>query len=482
MQDAMNRAQVRFKTPDFPFHIYLEAKNQEKHGTIQQMFLRSFSGGFNKASQSRNVDWETTEWKATVNSHLNFAEVEVSHAEKNFKDTGDKVLTDATAVTYAHNLVPEIESSVDTVKIHTSHTGRFAAAATYSAGDRKNMDSNAKAENVNAALDFTYIPTKNLSLAFRYRHYEMSEDTPATVTDVSLTGPTTFSVKKALSYQKDGLSGTARYRASQNLVLRGELAWDNLSRENAALWGLDDSVTKILYRLAASYRMTNRMTLRGDVAYQTANPPANSTDNTYPDTAASARAIITWTPASWFNALLSGTFMQEERSEMGLPFTGSRTTDRSRVLGSMTFLAGKKTAVTPSYSFFQNKSNQPLAYTDAVNAITVESGVPYADTSHVVSLAVSQAASDILTLAADVGRSWSRGSWQNSGTVPGSSGIAELSNMHVIETIVGCDMHLQYTKPLGTDFRYQFRRINDIVDNGQDGTNQILMATLTYTW
>lgn len=167
---------------------------------------------------------------------------------------------------------------------------------------------------------------------------------------------------------------------------------------------------------------------------------------------------------------------------MGLPFTGSRTTDRSRVLGSMTFLAGKKTAVTPSYSFFQNKSNQPLAYTDAVNAITVESGVPYADTSHVVSLAVSQAASDILTLAADVGRSWSRGSWQNSGTVPGSSGIAELSNMHVIETIVGCDMHLQYTKPLGTDFRYQFRRINDIVDNGQDGTNQILMATLTYTW
>jgi len=166
-----------------------------------------------------------------------------------------------------------------------------------------------------------------------------------------------------------------------------------------------------------------------------------------------------------------------------MPFTGERKTDRSRVLASMTFLAGKKTAVTPSYAFFQNRDSQPLAYTDLTSgAITVEDAVPYADTSHVVSLAVSHAVSDVMTLAADVGESWSRSSWNNAGTVPGSSGISEYSAMHVIETIVGCDMHLQYSKPLGTDLRYQYRRLNDMADNTQDGTNQIIMATLTYTW
>jgi hypothetical protein len=44
ISNAMNRAQIRFKAPDFPFHIYLEAKSQEKHGTIQQRFMNSFTG------------------------------------------------------------------------------------------------------------------------------------------------------------------------------------------------------------------------------------------------------------------------------------------------------------------------------------------------------------------------------------------------------------------------------------------------------
>jgi hypothetical protein len=485
MQDAMNRAQVRFKAPDFPFHIYLEAKNQEKHGTIQQVFLRSFSGGFNKASQSRSIDWETTEWKATANSHLGPVEVEVSHAEKNFKDTREKVLTDTTSVSYAHNLIPKLESSVDTIKVHTSLTGRVAASATYSAGDRKNMDSNATADTTNAAADITYIPTKDLTLAVKYRHYSVDEDNPATVNSITAanpTAPTALPVKDALSYTRDIVSGTARYRATQNLVLRGEVAWEDLSRDNAALYGLDDSITRTALRLGLTYRITNRMLFRGDIGYLTADVPAGSTDNTYPDSAASARGIITWTPASWFNTLLSGSVVHEERSDMGMPFTGTRKTDRSRILGSMTFLAGKKTAMTPSYSFIQNKSDQPLAYTDAASAVLVEGGVPYADTSHIFSLSVTHAVTDMMTLAADAGRSWSRGSWENSGAVPGSSGIPVYSDIHIVETFVGCDMHVQYTKLMGSDFRYQFRRLNDVVDNGQDGTNQILLATLTYTW
>jgi len=151
-------------------------------------------------------------------------------------------------------------------------------------------------------------------------------------------------------------------------------------------------------------------------------------------------------------------------------------------LTSFTFILGKKTSVTPSYAFFQNKQNGPIAYTDIASGITAESAVPYADTAHVASLAVSYALADSMQFTAEAGRSWSRGSWQNSGAVAGSSGIAELTSIKVVETTAGANLDVRYTKNLGTEFRYQVRKLNDILDNTQDGTNQIALATLSYRW
>jgi hypothetical protein len=52
----------------------------------------------------------------------------------------------------------------------------------------------------------------------------------------------------------------------------------------------------------------------------------------------------------------------------------------------------------------------------------------------------------------------------------------------VVENQVGADLSLQYTKNLGTDFRYSYRDIDDEIDDALDGTNQIMLATLTYKW
>jgi opacity protein-like surface antigen len=481
MQDAMLTGLVRFKTPDFPFHVYLEAKSWEKHGTVQQRFLRSFSGGYNKASQSRKRDLETTEAKGTINSHVGPVEVEYSHTQKKFKDTQDKVLYDTTTVTYDHNLIPNLESSVDTIKVHTSHTGRISASATYSSGDKKNTDSSTRADFTNAAADFTWIPTKDVTASVKYRHHEVDEDTPAAVSD-ALVSPTPLPVRQAISSKKDALSGMVRYRATQKLIVRAEYLMDKLSRDNATAWGLDQDITKNTVRLGFTYRVTNRIQFRGDATYQTADVPANSIDPTYPDKTESARGWLTWVPASWFNAQLSAGMVHEERSNLGAPFAGERKADRSRVLGSVMFLPGKKTAVTPSYAFYQNKQTGPIAYQDLAGAITSEGGVPYADTAHVASLTVSHAVTDVVLVTAEAAKSWSRGSWQNAGVVPGSSGIADYSNLKLDETVLGADVQLRYTKNVGTDFRYQYRNIDDILDNTQDGTNQVLIATLTYRW
>jgi hypothetical protein len=210
--------------------------------------------------------------------------------------------------------------------------------------------------------------------------------------------------------------------------------------------------------------------------------PANSVDNTYPDTTDAARGTLTWTPKPWFNWLLSAGTVREERSNLNPPFADKWTTERDRILNSFTFILGRKTSVTPSYSFFQNKRNGPIAYTDNIGGITAEGSVPYADTAHVASLAVSYALADAMLLTAEAGRSWSRGSWKNAEVVDGSNGIAELTTIKLVETTASADLEVRYTKNLGTEFRYQIRKLDDILDNKQDGTNQIVLATLSYRW
>jgi hypothetical protein len=485
--DAMNRAQVRFKAPDFPFHIYLETKNQEKHGTVQQRFMNSFTAA-DKLSRSRTIDYETDEWKGTINSHLAWVEVEYSHAEKTFKDTRDKYMTDTGGTTtYAHNLVPQLESSVDTLKVHTSHSGKVSAAFTGSMGDKKNNDSNAKTDFTNLAADASWIPTKDVTVAVKYRHYDVTADNPATVSAL-ITMTTETNVRTPLGYQKDILSGMVRWRASKNLVLRAEVGFDNLKRDlsqdpsSPNYWALDDEVKKMIYHLGATYRPTNRIMLRADVSSVNTSVPANSVDNTYPETSNQGRLTATWAPKPWVSMLLSGSTVREERSGLNAPFADKWTNERDRVLGSFTFLVGKATSVTPSYSFFQNQHTGPIAYSDTSGAITAETGVPYADTAHVAALTVSHAMSDALVLTADISRSWSRGGWQNANVVPGSDGIAGITNLKMEETRASVDLEVRVAKNLGYTINYQIRRLDDKYDDAQDGTNQIAMATLSWKW
>ena len=344
-QDMMNRAQVRFKTPDFPFHIYLEARDQEKKGTIQQVFLRSFSGGYNRASQSRDIDYTTTEAKATVNSHLDWVELEISHSEKKFRDAAQQVLTDTTALTYTHNLVPALESSNNTVKLHTTYTGRVAASATYSSGDKENTDSGVKANYTNAAADLTVVPHRDVTISVRYRHYEMDQNNPLTVTSVSIGGPAVYAVRDAISTTRDNVSAFVRYRATQDLTLLVEYAFDSLSRDFApGTWNLDRDIKKNTVRFGGTYRMTSRLMLRGDYSHMTADVPANSVDTTYPSSSDALQGLLTWSPAAWFNLMLSGGTVHEERSPAAAPFAGERKTDRNRAMSTMTFLLGRRSA------------------------------------------------------------------------------------------------------------------------------------------
>jgi len=97
VENTLNNGFIRFKTPDFPFHLYANMWTVEREGTIQQIFLRGFSG-IDQISQSRDIDWFTRQVTVGANSHIGPVEIDYSHMDKRFTSYDSNVLYDTYAI------------------------------------------------------------------------------------------------------------------------------------------------------------------------------------------------------------------------------------------------------------------------------------------------------------------------------------------------------------------------------------------------
>lgn len=484
LENALRRGSIRFKTPDFPFHIYADATTIDRTGTIQQRFLRGFTGGLDKVSQSRDIDWGSQDVRVGLNSHLGPVEADYNHEEKKFTTRGtDKVLYDVYPLfTAPHNLVPDLTSSTDTIKLHTSYTGRIVAAAAYSSGDRKNKDSGAKADFKDTAGDLTLTPVAGLALVVKYRHYDLSENNPDTVT-LPLPGSTPIPVRDSISSKRDIISGVARYRVTDRLTAKGEYAVDSIDRNigtGPEAWEVAPRTTKVTSKLGLYYRMMSKLAVRADYSATQVENPAYPND---PDRINDAKASVTWTPVQRLIAFASFGEVQEHRDMLTAPLAdGSRKTTRDQALGSVTFLVGNRSSITASYFYYNNKTKQTLTFLDDAGNPILENGVPYGDTAEVFSLAASQALAEGVVVTVDASRSYSKGNFRVDGTVPGTTGIDTLSDLKVVEDIVTAGLEVQFNKNTGGEFRYQYRKYDDKIDNTQDGRVNIAMTTLYMKW
>ncbi len=498
LQNQMNRLFIRFKTPDFPFHLYAEATTVERNGTIQQLFLRGFTGGLDKVSQSRAIDWKSQEIRAGVNSHLGPVEVDYNHAQKTF-DSGDgNVLFDVNPLfTAPHNEVPDLKSSTDTVKLHTNLTGRIVAAVTYSGGEKKNQDSNVKANFRNTAGDLTLTPFGGLVLVLKYRHFDLTESGPGTVTVAELGN--IYNVRNSIASKKDVGTGIVRYRLTDRWTVKGEYAVETIERSTGDgtllsplqvapapagtapdFWDAAHRTTKMTEKLGITYRMMSRLSLRADYSAVQVTDPAYAND---PDQVDIAKVTATWTPTGRVIALASYGGTRERRDNLTAPLAGgSRRTDRDQALGSVTLLVGNRSSLTASYLYFRNKTRETLTFTDATGMFNLESGVPYGDTAEVFSLSASQAVGEGVVVTADASKSFSKGNFRVDGSVPNTTGIDTLSDMKVVEDIYTAAVEMELTRNFGGEVRYQYRQYVDKIDSTQDGRVHTTLATLYTKW
>jgi hypothetical protein len=482
VENQIQRGFIRFKTPDFPFHLYADVMTIERAGKVQQIFLRGFTGGLNRVSQTRGIDWHSQVVRVGANSHVGPVEVDYNHTEGKFKSLEDKVLFDRYPLFDApHNLTPDFTSSSDTIKLHSSFTGRITASATYSDGKKKNLDSSTKSDFTNTAGDLTLTPVANLLLVLKYRHYDLSLSNPGTVTVSSL--GRTFTVRDGISSKRDVMSGVVRYRLTPRLTAKGEYTLEAIERTMGlppSDWDVAHRTTKTTEKVGVSYRIMTRLSARADYSATQVTNPAYADD---PDRVTSGKASATWTPVKQVIVLASYGGVRAKRNGLAAPLAGgSRRSDRDQALGSLTFLAGKKTSITASYSYFVNKTKETITFTDAAGIFNLEDGVPYGDKADVVSLSASQALGESVTLTADASKSFSRGSFRLNGSVPNTGGIDLLSDTRVVEDIYTAGLEIQFSTNAGSEVRYQHRQYDDKLDNTQDGRVNTALATVYVKW
>ena len=478
------KGSIRLKTPNYPFHVYAEAQNADRVGTVQQRFLRGFTGQLDKISESREIDGNVQEVRVGTNAHLGYIEIDYSHAEKRFTAHGDKTLLDtytAPAADIPHNIMPDLRSSSDTVKMHTTFSGRFVASATYSGGVRKNKESDAKADYWNAAGDITITPDASTVFFFKYRHYDLIADNPATVTALTPGATYVYNVRESLSSARDVLSGTVRYRPTARLTLKADYVVDSIVRDAGSdSWDVAHRTVKSTGKAGVSYRIMNTLMVRADYSATGVTDPAYTAD---PDHRNAANASITWSPAKRVTTLVSYGGTREKRDDLSAPLAGgSRRVERDQALGSVTFLVAKRTTLTASFLYLKNKTEQTITYRDAGGMYLLEDGVPYADESKVVSLAAAHAVSDVLALTAEGSRSLSDGKFRNDGSVANTTGIDSFSDMKVVDDIYAAGAEVQFSKMLKGELRYQTRRYDDRIDDTQDGKLNTVLATVSMKW
>ena len=497
IQNAINRAFVRFKLPDFPLHFFAEVTQVDRKGLVQQQFLREYAATSDRVVQSRNIDGSSREVRVGLNSHLGPVEAEYFHTEKRFAASGDKVLYETyPSFNVPHNEIPNLESSSDTVRIHTSYPGRVVAAATYAQGDKKNMDSSARIDYTSAAGDIVLTPVGGMVVVFKYRQYRIDADDPATVAVPAL--GTAYNIRTPISSKHDTFSGAVSYRVTGRVTVKGDYSVETVERAIGSgilsplqtlptpsntgpnTWEVAHRTTKMTERLALYYRIMNRLTVRADVQAVQVDSPAYADD---PDRLYAAAASATWTSRRGVTALVSVREKREKRSDLAAPLGGgSRTTDRNQVLGSITMPVGNRASVTASYLYFHTKTKETLSFSETAGTVTLDDGVPYGDRAQVASLAASVSPTDRVFLSADASRCAASGRFRLSGAVPNSSGIDSLSDMKIVEDILSASVEWNINKSMACTLRYQHRHYDDRIDDTQDGRVNSALATLQVKW
>jgi hypothetical protein len=491
---------LRLKAPDFPLHGYVNADLINKDGKQQQRFMggAAYFTEQVRASKGREIDWETQDIVVGANSHLGPVEIDVSHSEKRFRSGGDDILYDSysaagttrKAGTYPHNLIPELKGSTNTIKIHTSYTGKLVASATISDTNRENTENSAKADYLTGIGEAIWMPMEKLTFFFKYRYNDRDVDNPESVTIADLSNPSnryTYTVKPSISSVSNSLSGTARYRASKSLTLKAKFAYDDINRKNAEKWDLPDSTATKIASASADLKLKKNLNLKAWYTYKSIESPAT---NIEPDTSDEGEVSLSWMPAQKVNTYISYSIKEGERDDLHYIDTEAadkRRVNQNRLLGSVTILPLRNLSVTASYFYLNDKIQQDIEYHDTTGASHIDPYVPYENTSHNYAIDAMYMPVERVNLKAGISHTKSEGAFNvEDANLTQPVSVDSFSELKTEETIYSLSGEYTFKKNSSVGLEYRYSDLDDVIENPydevKDGRAHIVLLTLLKKW
>lgn len=506
---GMNNIFVRFKTHDFPFHVYVEGGLIDRRGSQQQIsYLNGSSSprtGY-RTSLPRDIDFQTKTLTVGANSHLGPVEIDISHGEKRFTVSGDSVMYDSyAAVTsgnppvtlreggvYPHNLIPEIKSSSNTIKFHTSFTGGIVASATFSKIERENQDSGARASLLIGAGDLSWTASPRLAffLKYRYRDTDVLNPDQVRITDrVNTLNSYLYPAKDSISSVTNAVTGIVRYRLLSGIVIKGEYTYEDIHRSEVDGWGsavaaaaykFPESTTKSTESLSADLRLIKGLNLKLKYTHKNIDNPAY---NVEPDTSDEGKISVSWVPSPRISTMLSYGITKEKRTNLeGLSTEADdRKVLRDRLFGSVTFLLLRDLSLTTSYSYMHNKIEQDIA----VGAIT-DSMVPNKIFAHTYGIDLNYTPLHNFSLGTGVSHTLSSGTFFPSSSALLNPSIGVLSELRAKETVVHASGEYRFKRGFSFGIQYKYTRLDDVIDNKYDdvtdGKVHVVFLTVSKKW
>jgi len=487
---------LRAKMPNFPAHVYFKLFHVMKYGSEQQRSLlgQGYFFDVERATMERKIDRQTGTYEIGANSHLGHAEVEYSHIEKRFEAEKDETMFDAytanpfrPAGTYPHNQIPELKGSSNVFKVHSNYNERLVASATFSVKERENETSGATADIFQGAGTLQWTPLTRLSFFMKYSHIDADADNASTASITDINGSKiTYagSVKSPISKTNDSISLTGRYNLKPGIILKAKYLNENIERDNASDWGLQDSTRKNTYSLSADLRVIKKVDIKTEYIHKTVDQPSYNTEADNSDTGI---ASVSWMPSPGINLLLNYRVSKDTRDHLyflGADNARDRDSTMESVLGSGTFQLLNNLSMTASYAFIRNKIRQDIVYG---TVISIDNDVPYESTAQIYSASLNYVPINKLNINALVAHTKSDSEFSPSKkNLLQPVSVASFSRQELTENTyrLASDYECMNSFLCGIDLQYN--DIDDVIDNihdsNQDGHAYVILLTLKKTW
>jgi hypothetical protein len=495
---------LRFSPQFLASHVTLRYHRTSKDGDHQLRFLNEDPNGnctnqCHIVSRTRPVDQETQEFFAMADAHLGPLEMSIDHLQRRHDDQAGIPTSDfGNGLAQQHDVLPDNRYGLTTFKLHNSQAGGLVAAASLSAGKRKNESEQndvapiqAETDIFKAAGDLSWTPAPLVTFAFRYRITRIDNEIGAAYLTPVLALPAGIDVTRNI------YGASAVLRPTRRLTAKGDYQHEQIRRDHTrsdSFWVVpkDEAIDRLTLDL--HYRPFIKSKTRFDLGYlftRSSDPAyAMSNENTH---VVKVGARIAPAPHWGINANLRGE--EGENGGVTAPLsTGQFLFDRTSRKGDVTvngwLTPHQRVTVGTTLGFSHLRIEQDLRF--GRYAGTTDIVAPDAETRQIVRTAainLNLLLSKKLSCSTEFHHV--RGSYHFSPEfseqpvgviVLSDDGLKDIDSIELRQNGLSAGLNWQLQERLSLGLGYVYDYYHDIKNRRLDATVQSYKFTVTKSW